>query len=76
MSLFQCKECGCIENTALCNYAWNCREDSEINPETCSLCDPEIKKWHDVFDRRILELGMYKTNDIGNLEHKVTGKEI
>ena len=69
MSLFQCEECGCIENTALSNYAWNCRKDSKINPETCSACDPNIKKWHGSFDRTYVEKGKWKTNREGDVEH-------
>ena len=46
MSLFKCTNCGCIENTAVCNY-W-VRGDS---PAVCSECDPGIKKWHDIFPK-------------------------
>ncbi len=44
MSLFVCSKCQSIENTALCSY-WMSEE------KLCSACDPEIKKWHDKFER-------------------------
>jgi hypothetical protein len=50
MSLFQCDECGCVEDTTLCNY-WLAR--LRENPTLCSACDPKIAKWHDQFPREI-----------------------
>jgi hypothetical protein len=46
MSFFQCSRCGCVEDTALCNY-WS----SHIRemPTLCSACDPKIAKWHGQF---------------------------
>ena len=68
MSLFQCDKCGCVENTALSNWAWNKYE--EKNPEElCSECDPSINKWHNQFPKLYLELGKWKTDKEGNLEH-------
>lgn len=49
MPLFKCDSCGCVENTACCNYWWN---KSHGNPIQCSECDPTIGKWHDVFPKR------------------------
>jgi hypothetical protein len=69
MSEFQCEECGCIENTALCNYHWNHRKDVDVNKDLCSACDPDIKKWHDRFERIYVEKGKWKTNRVGNVEH-------
>ena len=46
MSLFQCTACGCVENTALCNY-W--QRLSAQQPWLCSACDPEIQEWHGQF---------------------------
>jgi hypothetical protein len=47
MSLFICKKCGCVENTALCNY-WN-RISNNKEP-LCSEC--ETGEWHDCFPKR------------------------
>lgn len=49
MSAFPCRECGCVENTACCNY-WSLRSDGK--PLLCSACDPEIGQWHGQFERR------------------------
>lgn len=75
MSLFQCEECGCRENTAVCNY-WirNDKESSCGGRKLCSLCDPDIKKWHNKFRRLMLPVGEFKTNEVGNLEHIETGR--
>ena len=45
MSLYKCKNCGVVENTAL---AW-----SWPKPELalCSECDPDIGVWHGKFPR-------------------------
>ena len=83
MSLFQCEECGCVENTALCSY-WSrlLREDSR---KLCSACTPDKfsdgtnnrkgGRWHGRFKRIYLPKGMFKTNKVGNLEHIKTGSE-
>lgn len=49
MPIFSCRECGCIENTALSNYWTAVYEDT---PVLCSACDPETSKWHGEFPRR------------------------
>lgn len=46
MPCFRCSKCGCVENTAACNY-WN----KEKGKALCSECDPEIKKWHGRFPK-------------------------
>lgn len=69
MSLFQCSECGCCENTALCNYHW--RRYKKL-PDACSACEPD-GKWHGEFERVFLPKGMFVTNRDGNLAHKQTG---
>jgi hypothetical protein len=46
MPLFRCTTCGCVENTALCNY-WILK--AEQQPLLCSACDPEIGVWHAAF---------------------------
>ena len=72
MSLFQCVECGCCENTACCNY--HVRR-AYGQPIVCSACDPDIREWHGKFARVFLPLGEFKTNRVGNLEHIATGSE-
>lgn len=93
MSLFQCENCGCVENTALSAQGFkllkSCFDWSEI-PERegmmlCSACGPtryrdgtktpEFGQWHKRFKRVFLPKGMFKTNDIGNLEHVESGSE-
>lgn len=79
MSLFQCYECGCRENTAACNF-WP-RMDGQWRGQgskpwmLCSACDPDIGKWHGKFERVFLPKGQFHTNDRGNLEHTETGSE-
>ena len=78
MSLFQCAECGCCENTALSNHAYRryqARKEGLPPRDLCSACDPSIGKWHDEFDRVFLPPGEFKTNQRGNLEHAATGSE-
>lgn len=67
MSLFQCPECGCAENTACCPWTYP-------KPRVCSACAPN-GKWHDRFPRKFLPKGEFFTNKVGNLEHRETGSE-
>jgi hypothetical protein len=55
MSLFACAGCGCVENSACCNY-WSRKIDKL--PLLCSECDPDIKVWHGRFAKRAAE-GMH-----------------
>ncbi|HBU8849377.1 hypothetical protein [Citrobacter sp. RHB21-C01] len=90
MSLFQCENCGCVENTALSSqgfngffeklYDWSYAPDRK-GMKLCSACGPvkysdgentEYGKWHKVFPRQYLPLGMFETNEVGNLAHKET----
>lgn len=48
MSLFACRECSCVENTALSRYHW--RQGQGL-PPLCSACDPDIGQWHGHFPR-------------------------
>ena len=48
MSFFRCSNCGCVEDTALCNY-WAAR--IRDTPTLCSGCDSKIDKWHGQFPR-------------------------
>lgn len=59
MSLFKCSKCGCVENTALCRY-WMRKEDG--NKGLCSECDPQIRKWHNLFPKESAK-GMILLND-------------
>ena len=47
MPIFKCTQCGCVENTACCNY-WMTKDYNHV---LCSACDPKIGKWHDMFPR-------------------------
>lgn len=49
MSIFKCDSCGCVENTALCNYWMSHRKKG--NKDLCSECDPSINKWHGIFPK-------------------------
>ena len=88
MSLFQCENCGCVENTALSNqgYTFTSIYDWSYNPELkgkqlCSACGPEYyvdgklvnNGWHNKFPRKFLPINTFFTNAEGNLEHKETG---
>jgi hypothetical protein len=52
MSFFECSECNCVEDTALCRY-WSARVRQ--TPLLCSACDPAIAKWHGHFPRASAE---------------------
>lgn len=79
MSLFQCYECGCRENTATCNFWSNGDGLQRGTPSKpwmlCSACDPGIGQWHGQFERLFLPLGMFITNHRGNLSHIETGDD-
>lgn len=93
MSLFQCENCGCVENTALSSQGFNGFFEKFFDwgyaPELkgkklCSACGPvkysdgddtEYGRWHGVFTREYLPIGMFVTNGAGNLAHKETGDE-
>jgi len=49
MSLFQCTDCGGVDNTALCHY-W--QRQHERLPALCSACDPAIRAWHGHFPQK------------------------
>jgi len=46
MSLFRCVQCGCVENTATSRFWF--RGDG---PALCSECDPQIGRWHGIFEK-------------------------
>ncbi len=93
MSLFQCENCGCVENTA-CSLQGikpiddGCFDFTGIeerkNKLLCSECAPSkftdgsntgLGEWHNEFNKKILPIGKFKTNKVGNLEHVDTGDE-
>ena len=49
MPIFKCEQCLCAENTALCDY-WARKYKGE--KLLCSECDPNIRKWHNKFEKR------------------------
>ena len=53
MPIFMCEQCGCIENTACSGY-WS-RKECEDKRALCSECDPNIGKWHGMFERQSVE---------------------
>jgi len=90
MSLFQCENCGCCENTVFGTDRWQrfyfdwTGIEYKREMALCSVCMPtkyadgkptKGGKWHGKFPRRLLPKGMFKTNKVGNLEHKETGSE-
>ena len=59
MGLYVCDDCGVVENTSKANYwARNMKHNDSDKfidlkgKALCSLCDPNIKKWHGRFPRR------------------------
>lgn len=93
MSLFQCDNCGCVENTALSSqgfvgifedfFDWSYAPERR-GMKLCSACGPthysdgqltKYGKWHNVFSREYLPVGMFETNLKGNLSHKENGDD-
>jgi hypothetical protein len=90
MSLYQCQNCGCVENTASGHY-WS-RDQRHFNwvgiedragKKLCSACGPvafasgeptRLGRWHGRFERVFLPKDMFRTNHEGNLEHIETGE--
>lgn len=48
MPLFCCSKCGCVENTAACNYHLTADKTQAL----CAECDPKIGQWHGLFEKR------------------------
>ena len=89
MSIFQCDNCGCSDNTA-CGNNYHSRYNNkewfgiENGVKLCTACTPRYMlngevfderagKWHDEWKRVFLPKGEFYTNEEGNLEHKKTG---
>jgi hypothetical protein len=49
MPLYECEQCGKVDNTALTNFWWDVMREKK--PQLCSECDPAIGKWHDMFPK-------------------------
>lgn len=68
MSLFECSNCNCIENTAVSNWIGRylsfsnkfkrepkSREEvDKYFPPLCSFCDPSIGRWHNRFEKLLV----------------------
>ena len=62
MSIFECSQCGCIENTSLCDYWFTVQIMKK--PPLCSECDPEIARWHGEFPKeKPAECGLITKED-------------
>lgn len=64
-------------------FDWDGIEDRK-GKLLCSACGPTLYRdgnttgygvWHDKFERVFLPMGLFKTNQKGNLEHISTGSE-
>jgi hypothetical protein len=85
MSLYQCEECGCIENTACGWYHYRKHSDPKYGDrKLCSVCGPtkfddggstELGEWHGRFKREFHELGTMETDEVGNVRPKRKPKE-
>lgn len=90
MSLYQCDNCGCVENTALGWY--HCRDCKRLTPKEylgkalCCVCGPtkypngepieDMGKWHGRFERKFYPIGSLYTDHQGNVRDKKTHKLI
>ena len=72
MSLYQCRDCGCLENTALGEIMDWSDPDNPVKQDLCSVCGGD--GWHGKFDRSFLPHGEFVTNRDGNLKHRSTGE--
>lgn len=48
MPLFQCSQCGCVENTALSDYWWDVQREKQ--QPRCSEC--KTGQWHGAFPKQ------------------------
>lgn len=77
MSLYQCEECGCCENTACGWYHYTPHVDPRYDKrKLCSACGPthfsdgsktDLGEWHGRFERTYYTKGTMKTDNHGNL---------
>lgn len=83
MALFQCQECGCVENSSSGWYHAKGRgytKDKEKDKkELCSECGPteysdgtptKLGQWHNRFTKKIYPLGSLYTDGEGNVRYK------
>ena len=64
MPLFKCSKCGCIENTATSNY-WGVPFDEREDSALCTECDPQVGKWHGLFEKKDADKEGYKKQENG-----------
>jgi hypothetical protein len=80
MSLYQCENCGVIENTAL-GWCWGRKlKGSPDTRKLCSACAPtkftdgsdtgHDGRWHGRFPQRFYPLGTMETDHDGNIREK------
>jgi hypothetical protein len=88
MSLFQCEQCGAVENSALGHYhsvgSGRYKDKVKDAMKLCSECMPvefndgsinkKGGKWHGRFPKRIYPLGSLYTDKEGNVRDKNTHK--
>jgi len=88
MSIYQCDDCGCVENTALGWYHCRNMEDltvpEKLGKKLCSVCGPtkypngdpieDMGKWHGKFKRTFYKKGSLYTDEQGNVRDKETKK--
>ena len=88
MSIYQCDDCGCAENTA-CGWfhsrnSKTLNKPEDVGKKLCSACattewpSGDAKKdfdgtWHNKFKRTFLPHGEFFTNQQGNLQHTESG---
>ena len=83
MSLYQCEECGCVENTACGWYHYTKHNDPKYKGrKLCSACSPTHfsdgsvnehgGKWHGLFERKFYPKGTLETDEKGNIRKKAT----
>lgn len=88
MSIYQCDNCGCAENTALgwyhCRNSQRLTKAKYLGKKLCSVCAPTEYpsgesinnmngEWHGHFERTFLPHGSCFTNEQGNLQHIDSG---
>lgn len=85
MSLYQCDNCGCVENTA-CGFYHMRNMEKLVRPAyrgkaLCSACGPKTfpsgeetgyGKWHGRFTRKFYLLGSLYTDQQGNVKVRAT----
>lgn len=89
MSLYQCDNCGVIENTALGFYHSRGVKDwwpeQYVDKKLCSECGPptfksgeptEYGRWHGRFKKKFYPIGTMETDDEGNIRKKSDAPDV